>query len=648
MTYRPLVESEFPTEKDEFTHSTTPLAHFDSSLDDSNISSNLIQKIVPDKGDQDVSEDSEGGDDDLQRSTTTSAAAPGFRIARIVLTILVFLIVGGLIAGSVVLIVTSPPCPPQLTWWQSEVIYQVYPQSFQDTGAGDPNSTVAYGDLNGIRSRLDYLDNYLGVTVVWINPIYASPMVDNGYDISDYYSINPLFGTMQDFDALLNELHDRNMKLIMDFVPNHTSDKHQWFLNCVEHNISEFCDYYVWRNGNSSGGPPNNWLSVFNGSAWKYSNVTQKYYLHQFYPQQPDLNYRNKKVREEMEKVLKFWLDKGVDGFRVDAIAFLLEDSEFRDEPSNPNFNGTNDSDYNSLIHKYTTNVLGVHAVVQEWRKVVDCYSEPEQEKVFIGEVYGDVDVVMSYYGKKKQEFDFPFNFILIGIHEWNADTVREAVNEWWYNLTDGNWPNWVLGNHDNPRIATRAGPNLMRALNLLLLTLPGTPTTYYGDEIGMTNLVNLPANHDERDAERSPMQWNTSINAGFSNTTPWLPVAPNYTTVNVEVEKNDTSSMLELFRQLVHLRSHNEALKYSRYIPLNTSDTVYGFKRDKEHADNVAIVLINFDGSEVIEDLTSCPDVPKGRNFHVAVSTLPNRNEIVDMSSISLAPYEGIVLIGN
>ena len=648
MTYRPLKNespTEYPKEKDGDTHSTTPLAHFGSSLDDGDISNDLIQRIVPDKA-SDSPENSEGenDEDELFQSSTVSATAPGYRIARYVLTILVFLTVAGLIAGSIVLIATSPSCPPQLKWWQTTVIYQVYPQSFQHTGSGQ-NTTLAYGDLNGIRSRLDYLKNKLGVTTIWINPIYSSPMKDNGYDISDYYNINPLYGTMAQYNALLNAVHDRGMKLIMDFVPNHTSDKHPWFINCVNKSMSDYCDRYVWRSNATGGGPPNNWLSVFGGSAWTYVPLRGQFYLHQFYRQQPDLNHRNKDVKEEMTKILKYWLDKGIDGFRVDAVPFLLEDLEFRDEPENPDFNGTNQSDYNSLQHIYTTNVRGVHTIVEDWRKTVDCYSEPDQEKVFIGELYSDVKTVMGYYGTKKVEFDFPFNFFLIGISEWNASTVRDAVHKWWYNMPKGAWPNWVLGNHDNPRIATRAGLNLTRALTLLLLTLPGTPTTYYGDEIGMTNLVDLPEGHDKRDAERSPMQWNTSSNAGFSNSPPWVNVSVNYTTVNVEVESNRTDSIFELFRKLVHLRS-NEALKYARYIPLDSTDNVFAFKRDKEHADNVALVLINFDNAEVTQNLYGSSDVPK-RDFFVAISTSLNRTETVNLRNITLAPYEGIVLIG-
>ena len=655
MAYRPLASEEYPKEKDEDTDSTTPLAHFGSSIDDTDITSDLINKIVPDQ-DPGSGESSENDEDDLHKSTTVSAAAPAFKIARVVLTSLIFLIVIGLIAGSIALIITSPSCPPKLTWWQTAVIYQVYPQSFQHSGNESNGSitvvcntnktlTGVYGNLNGIISRLDYLKDTLGVTAVWINPIYSSPMCDNGYDVSDYYTINPLYGTMQDFDSLLNELHKRDMKLIMDYVPNHTSNKHQWFINCVEHNISDYCDRYVWKEG-KDGGPPNNWLSVFNGSAWTWVEAKSQYYLHQFYKEQPDLNYRNKKVKEDINKVLKFWLDKGVDGFRVDAVPFLLEDAEFRDEPKNPNFTGSNKSDYHSLQHIYTTNVPGVHSIVQDWRKTVDCYSEPEQEKVFIGEVYSDVETVMGYYGRKKKEFDFPFNFFLIYIQEWNATIVRNTVDMWWQAMPKGDWPNWVLGNHDNPRIATRAGPDLAPALNVLLLTLPGTPTYYYGDEIGMTNLVNLPDGHDERDAERSPMQWNNSTYAaGFSNGTPWVPLAKNHTVVNVEAESNRNESLLKLFCKLVDLRTH-EALKYARYIPLNTSDSVYGFKRDKKDANDVAIILINFDSMKVTENLSVLSGVPK-REFYVAVSTLLNRPETVNLTSVDLAPREGIVLIG-
>lgn len=649
MTYRPLTSEEYPADKDEDTHPTTPLAHFGSSLDDPDIiSSDLIQKAVPDSYPDD-GENSEGenDEDELYKSSAVSAAAPGFRIARVVLTIMVFLIVAGLIAGSIALIATSPSCPPQLTWWQTGVIYQAYPQSFQHTGSGE-NRTVAYGDLNGINNRLDYLKNKLGITAVWINPIYPSPMIDNGYDITDYYNINSLYGSMDDFNALLDALHSRGMKLIMDFVPNHTSDQHPWFLNCVEHNQNEYCSRYVWKENGTDGGPPNNWLSVFGGSAWTYSAAKGQYYLHQFLPQQPDLNHRNEKVKKEMTRILKYWLDKGIDGFRVDAVAFLLEDLQFRNESVNPDYNGSNESDYNYLQHTYTTNVRGVHTIVQDWRKTVDCYSEPGQEKIFIGEIYADTHTVMDYYGRKKAEFDFPFNFFLLGIPEWNASAVREVVEEWWNAKPKGAWSNWVLGNHDNPRIATRAGPDLARALNMLLLTLPGTPTTYYGDEIGMTNVVNLTGNHDKRDAERSPMQWNTSANAGFSNSnsTPWVPVAMNFSAVNVEVESNDSQSILELFSRLVDLRTHTEALKYSRYIPLSTSDNVFAFKRDKEHADDVAIVLINFDNTQVTENLSGSPDVPK-RDFYTAISTLLNRNGTVDLNNITLAPYEGIVLIG-
>ena len=627
MSYKPLAnEDDHPLDKDEGAR-TTPLEHFGNIDQDSELSDDNAQKLFVDE---------KHDNNELFKSV-----GPGFKIARYILTSMIFLTVGGLIAGSIALIITSPSCSPKLTWWQTTVIYQVYPQSFQDSGSG---SVAGYGDLNGIRSRLDYLKD-LGIETIWLNPIYDSPMVDNGYDVSDYRAINPLYGTMGDFHELLSAVHQRNMRLLMDFVPNHTSDQHKWFQMCVVNNSQHFCDYYVWRDPDSFGGPPNNWLSVFGGSAWSYVETKNQYYLHQFYPEQPDLNYRNKNVKEEIKKILEYWLDKGVDGFRVDAVPFLLEDREFRNESIDPDYNGTNPFD--ELIHNYTQNVLGVHAVVQEWRETVDCYSDSDDEKVFIGEVYSSVDTVMEYYGKKKDEFDFPFNFILIEIEEWNANTVKEAIAKWWRALPEGAWSNWVLGNHDNPRIASRVGINLARALNMLLLTLPGTATSYYGDEIGMTNLEDLPDNgYDDRDAERTPMQWNAEENAGFSNSTPWVPVVANYTIVNVEAQKTDNHSMLELYHTLVHLRK-NDALKYSRFNLLNmSSENVIGYRRDKPDADNVAIVLINFAGSAVTEDLSIVKHVPKERKFRIAASTWLNKTEIVDNTAVQLGPYEGIVLL--
>ena len=632
MSYKPLSnEDDYPLDKDEGAR-TTPLEHFGSVDEDDELSDDTAKKVFVDE--------KHGGNGDHELSKSIGNVGPGFRIARYILTAMIFLTVAGLITGSIVLIITSPSCSPKLNWWQTSVIYQVYPQSFQDSGSGN---TSGYGDLNGIRSRLDYLKD-LGVEAIWLNPIYASPMVDNGYDVSDYRAINPRYGTMGDFHNLLSAVHQKNMRLLLDFVPNHTSDQHKWFQMCVANNSQHFCDYYVWRDSDSFGGPPNNWLSIFGGSAWTYVEAKDQYYLHQFYPEQPDLNYRNKNVKEEIKNILEYWLDMGIDGFRVDAVPFLLEDKEFRNESTNPDYNGTNPFD--ELIHNYTQNVLGVHAIVQEWRETVDCYSDSDDEKVFIGEVYSSVDTVMEYYGTKKDEFDFPFNFILIDTEAWNATAVREAIKEWWGALPKDAWSNWVLGNHDNPRIGTRVGLNLARALNMLLLTLPGTATSYYGDEIGMTNLEDLPVDgYDERDAERTPMQWNAEENAGFSNSTPWVPVVANYTTVNVEVQTNNNQSMLELYRMLVHLRK-NEALKYARFNLLNTSENVIGYRRDKPDADNVAIVLINFANFAITEDISALEHVPKERKFRIAVSTWLNRTEIVDNAAVELGPFEGVVLL--
>ena len=628
MSYKPLSnEDDYPLDKDEVAR-TTPLEHFSTIDQNGELSDDSAKKVFED----------EKQSEDRELFKYSDNVGPGFKIARYILTAMIFLTVGGLIAGSIALIITSPSCSPKLTWWQTAVIYQVYPQSFQDSGSGQEG----YGDLNGIIDRLDYLKD-LGVETIWLNPIYDSPMVDNGYDVSDYRAINPLYGTMDDFNNLLSEVHQRNMKLLMDFVPNHTSDQHEWFQRCVANDSQYFCDYYVWRDPDDFDEPPNNWLSVFGGSAWTFVDSRQQYYLHQFYPQQPDLNYRNKNVKEEIKKILEYWLEKGVDGFRVDAVPFLIEDDEFRNESINPDYNGTNPFD--ELIHNYTQNVPGVHKVVQEWRQTVDCYSDSDDEKVFIGEVYSSVDTVMTYYGKKKDEFDFPFNFILIDIENWSAATIKQAISDWWKALPEDAWSNWVLGNHDNPRIATRVGLEPARALHMLLLTLPGTATSYYGDEIGMTNLEDLPDGYDGRDAERTPMQWNADLNAGFSNSTPWVPVVANYTTVNVEAQNMDNQSMLELYCTLVQLRT-NEALKYSRFVLLNTSGNVIGYKRDKPDADDVAIVLINFVNSSITEDISVLEQVPKGRQYTIAASTGLDRTGIANISAIELGPYEGVVLL--
>ena len=473
-------------------------------------------------------------------------------------------------------------------WWKHGVIYHVYPRSFCDS-SGDGN-----GDLKGITQRLDYLQ-YLGVSVVYLSPIFDSPMADQGYDISDFNSINPLFGTMKDFDELLSQTHYREMKLVLDFVPNHTSDQHRWFVESRESRSSPKRDWYVWRDPASNGGPPNNWMGVFGGSMWTYDSHTTQYYLHQFYKEQPDLNFRNAEVRQAMKDVLKFWLDKGVDGFRVDAVPHLLEDENFRDEPVKATFNPIKPS-HDHFEHIYTKNVTGIHEICQEWRHLFDTYKDCH--RLLIGECSGSLDEVVKYFGTKEDEFDLLLNFYFTDLSKLNlGKTVNRKVNEYLSTVPTRKWPNWFLGNHDMSRIGTRAGEVNRRALNMLLLTLPGTPITYYGEEIGMVDAripKHLQFDRFGRDPQRSPMQWTCDQMAGFSSSAhTWLPVSKSLKKINVEYQKTVPTSMLQLYRELVKLRLREQAFKGLNFQIVHTDCDLFVYVRSGESTR--FLVAINF-----------------------------------------------------
>src|SRR5215211_3467911 len=439
-------------------------------------------------------------------------------------------------------------------WWQTGVVYQIYPRSFMDSN-GD-----GVGDLNGVIERLDYLSDTIGMVAIWLSPIFPSPMHDFGYDVSDYCSIHPMFGTMADFDWLLDETHKRGMKLLLDLVPNHTSDEHPWFLESRGSRENPKRDWYIWRDPAPDGCPPNNWLSHFGGPAWTLDETTGQYYLHQFVKQQPDLNYRNPEVVHAMLDAMRFWLDRGVDGFRVDVIGLMMKDPEFRDEPLNPNWDGI--YPFTKLQHIYTANLSEVHELIGGMRRLLDSY----EDRMMVGETYLPNDELMKYYGTTDMlECHLPFNFQLI-LAKWIAPGVRKMVDDYEAVLPGDAWPNWVLGNHDQHRLATRVGASQARVANMLLLTLRGTPTCYYGDELGMEDVLIPPekiqdppaVNQPEiahivgRDPERTPMQWDASPNAGFSSPDVkdlWLPLASDYQEVNVESQLNDPYSMLNFYR---------------------------------------------------------------------------------------------------
>lgn len=449
-------------------------------------------------------------------------------------------------------------------WWQKGIVYQIYPRSYQDSSGN------GVGDLRGILQRLDYLA-WLGIEAIWISPIYPSPMADFGYDVSNYVDIHPLFGTLADMDALITAAHNRDLKVILDYVPNHTSDQHPWFLESRSSRDNPRRDWYIWRDPAGDGGPPNNWLSRFDGkSGWTFDEQTGQVYFHSFLKEQPDLNWRNPAVRAAMLEVLRFWFNRGIDGFRVDVSYRVMKDSQFRNNPANPDWREGMDP-ARQVVETYTKNTPDIHQFNRWLREVADEFTE----RVLIGEINLPLAQLVRHYGQG-DEFHLPFNFRLI--HEpWDPAGIRAMVEQYEELLTAaaGAWPNYVLGNHDVHRVASRVGADQARVAMMLLLTLRGTPTMYYGDEIGMEDVPIPPDRVQDpwekyvpglgfgRDPERSPMQWDSSPNAGFcpAGVTPWLPVAENYATVNVVAQQMQEDSFLRFTRRLIALRREHSAL---------------------------------------------------------------------------------------
>ena len=476
-------------------------------------------------------------------------------------------------------------------WWLEGVIYQIYPRSYQDSN-GD-----GIGDLPGILQRLDYLKE-LGITAVWLSPIYPSPMADFGYDIADYQNIDPLFGTLTDFDTLLTEVHERGLKLILDLVPNHTSDQHPWFLESRSSRTSPKRDWYLWRDALPDGSLPNNWLSVFGGSGWEWDETTRQYYYHAFLKEQPDLNWRNPEVQQAMFDVMRFWLEKGVDGFRVDVMWHMIKDDQFRDNPPNPDYQ-PHMATYEQLLPVFSTDQPDVHDLVLKMRKVLDQYSE----RMMIGEIYLPIHQLMTYYGIDGKGAHLPFNFQLLQL-PWDARQIATAIDQYEGLLPADGWPNWVLGNHDQPRITSRVGRDQARVAALLLLTLRGTPTLYYGDEIGMRDVpipleevqdpqgLNMPDKNLSRDPARTPMQWNFQPQAGFTTGKPWLRLAGNHARENVQVQNEDPDSMLSLHKRLLALRQREPSLQVGDYVPVYADTSLMAYIRQANGHPRFLMVL--------------------------------------------------------
>jgi len=531
------------------------------------------------------------------------------------------------------------------SWWKNGIVYQVYPRSFQDSN-GD-----GIGDLNGIRARLDYLEA-LGIYAVWISPIYPSPMADFGYDISDFCDIDQRFGSLADFDALLQESHRRGMKLILDFVPNHTSDQHPWFIQSRSARDNPRRDWYLWRDPAPDGGPPNNWLSNFGGPAWTLDPTTGQYYCHSFLKEQPDLNWRNPEVRNAMYEVLRFWLRRGVDGFRVDVLYHLIKDDQFRDNPPNPDYVPGQDDPAHRWTPLYTADRPEMQQVVAEMRRVVDAFSDGQSSRVLIGELYLPLERLVAYYGANAEGVlegvQLPFNFQLIGA-EWQAKRIDRLIRDYEAALPTGAAPNWVLGNNDKPRIASRVGSQMARLAAMLLLTLRGTPTLYYGDEIGMTDVdiprhevqdpfeKNQPGKGLGRDPQRTPMQWSSAPHAGFTTGQPWLRLAADWQTRNVESQARDTASILTLYRQLIALRRTHPALNQGAFEALDGPADVLAYARSA--AGQRLVVLLNFGAhpATVSSALMQTDAI-------ILASTAPARGRLVE-GNLVLWGYEGVVL---
>jgi len=526
-------------------------------------------------------------------------------------------------------------------WWQTTVIYQIYPRSFQDTTGN------GIGDLPGITQRLDYLANTLGVGSIWISPFYPSPMADFGYDVADYTDVHPMFGTIQDFDLLVEEAHRLGLEVIIDWVPNHTSDEHPWFVESRSNRDNPKRDWYVWRDPKPDGALPNNWLSFFGGPAWKYDATTGQYYLHSFLSKQPDLNWRNPEVQEAMFDGIRFWLDRGVDGFRIDVAHVIMKDPELRDNPPVPDdWRRTFKShgDYDSFLHIHDKGHEDAHQIFRDFRALLDSY---RPERYSVGEIHiADWAEWATYYGEDLDELHMPYNFSMIHV-PWSAEEIATRVEAIEAAVPEGGWPNHVLGNHDETRIATRYGEKAARVAAMMLLTLRGTPTIYYGDELGMPQADIPPELQQDpwgrnlpgagRDGCRTPMQWDDSPQAGFTkgDVEPWLPLTEDWILRNVAAQLDAADSMLNLHRALLSYRRSSAALQMGDHRRLDAPDGVYSYER--KHEGESVIVLLNFTDEDRLCDVATVGAV--------ALSTSLDRSGEQVAGVLSLGPNEGVIV---
>jgi alpha-glucosidase len=525
-------------------------------------------------------------------------------------------------------------------WWQHAVFYELYPRSFADS------NNDGIGDIPGVTSKLEYL-RWLGVDAIWIAPMFPSPHVDWGYDVSDYYNVDPDYGTLQNMDELLAKAKQQDIRVLLDFVLTYTSDQNKWFQEAKSSRSNPKRNWYIWRDGAGSGQPPNNWTSLFGGSAWKFDPASDQWYYHYFYPPQPNLNWRNPEVEKNLFDVTRWWYKRGVAGFRLDAVDVMYVDSQFRDNP----VVGTDKNAFGDPVEReiYDKNQPELHGVLRRLRKVAD-----ENNAVLIGETWtSDIDQLRKYYGEHNDEVNMPMDFMFTTINKLSPADFRKQIQ--WVDGSGG-WPVYVLSNHDIRRVYDRYGDGqhndqIAKLMASLYLTLRGTPVMYYGEEIGMEN--NDPKRPEDvkdsmgkagwpkekgRDGERTPMQWNAKANAGFSAVAPWLPVGERYKSYNVDSEKKDPKSILNYYRQLLSLRHTKAALLEGKYIALNEDDpNVLAYARSYQ-AETVLVVL-NMSGvlQKVRLDLASKDIHAQPAKTLLSSFAAPKQ---VDVDEISVEPF--------
>jgi alpha-glucosidase len=523
-------------------------------------------------------------------------------------------------------------------WWQNGVIYQLLVPSFAD-GSGD-----GLGDFEGLTERLDYL-KWLGVDGLWLSPFHRTPFKEFGYDVADYASVDSRFGSLESFDRFVAAAHRRGLHVILDWVGNHTSDEHPWFVESRSSRDNPKRNWYIWRDGKPDGSPPNNWISVFGGTVWQRAEPTGQYYLHTFLASQPDLNWREPAVREAMHDTVRFWLDRDVDGFRIDATALMIKDERLRDNPPNPDYR---DGDLPDSQQRpvYSRNQPGMHELLAEIRAMVDSHDRVRAEdRVLLGEFYLPVDELVTFYGDGRPELHLPVNLVLTWT-EWTAQAVGRAIDEYQRSVPAHGWPTTTLTTHDQPRIARRASGDQARVAAMLLFTQRGTPTLYYGDELGMRGAAvdRLHARDPQgrrtgrnRDPERTPMQWSADRYAGFSSVAPWLPPGADLATANVAAQRADPRSMLALHRRLIELRKREPVLVDGAQSQLEREPPIVAYRRGAGARE--LLVALNFGSTQA-----SCALEPSGRGRLLLSTTLERDGEEI-VGAVRLAPNEGAVI---